>query len=270
MRCFVRFSTRSTAAASTEAGEKMTTSVRRVAVVTIVRAESDVGLPNGPVSSASVSRPATCTVSLRMPAYSSPGRTEAQRDGSGDAVEVVQAERQLRFERTPVDDVDQAVDSGEFVASAHAPEQRFGRRPGLGRVQPDALVHRAHGRGDIRPTRPPYACRAAACRNGSSSRASCSTTVTGSTGAHAGRTIETSSGATSMRARAPTISRTRSARARASSRVMPTVGIASCTVTRTVAGHTIRRPLGITTRLPDTSRERWAGRSRWRAETRRP
>ena len=45
-----------------------------VAEVTIVRAESDVGLPNGPSSSATVSRPATWTTSLRMPAYSSPSR----------------------------------------------------------------------------------------------------------------------------------------------------------------------------------------------------
>src|SRR4030095_13660206 len=45
-----------------------------VAGVTIVRAESDVGLPKGPRSSATVIRPATCTASLRMPAYSSPSR----------------------------------------------------------------------------------------------------------------------------------------------------------------------------------------------------
>lgn len=73
MRVLVSFSTCSTAGAATDTGEKITTSARRVAMVTIVRAESDVGLPNGPVSSARVSRPATCTVSLRMPAYSSPG-----------------------------------------------------------------------------------------------------------------------------------------------------------------------------------------------------
>ena len=42
-----------------------------VSPVTIVRAESDVGLPNGPRSSASANRPATWTASLRMPAYSS-------------------------------------------------------------------------------------------------------------------------------------------------------------------------------------------------------
>ena len=42
--------------------------------VTIVRAESDVGLPNGPSIVGQRQPPATWTVSLRMPAYSSPSR----------------------------------------------------------------------------------------------------------------------------------------------------------------------------------------------------
>jgi hypothetical protein len=40
----------------------------------MVRAESDVGLPNGPTSSATVIRPPTFTSSLRIPAYFSPSR----------------------------------------------------------------------------------------------------------------------------------------------------------------------------------------------------
>ncbi len=63
----VTSSTRSRRAASSAAGANTTTTADTVLVVTIVRAESDVGLPNGPTRSASVRRPPTCTSSLRMP-----------------------------------------------------------------------------------------------------------------------------------------------------------------------------------------------------------
>ena len=59
---------------STSHGAKTTSSASVVAVVTIVRAESDVGLPKGPTRSTSAMRPSTCTASLRMPGYDSPGR----------------------------------------------------------------------------------------------------------------------------------------------------------------------------------------------------
>src|SRR4029453_10080010 len=60
--------------ASTSRGAKTTSSPRVVSVVTIVRAESDVGLPNGPTASTSAMRPATWTSSLRIPGYDSPSR----------------------------------------------------------------------------------------------------------------------------------------------------------------------------------------------------
>src|SRR5687767_13576611 len=58
-----------TVLASTSRGANTTRSARVVSVVTIVRAESDVGLPNAPIESVSAIRSPTCTSSLRMPAY---------------------------------------------------------------------------------------------------------------------------------------------------------------------------------------------------------
>src|SRR5258705_852184 len=66
--------TRVNRAASTSRGANTTSSPRVVAVVTIVLAESDVGLPKGPAASTSAMRPPTCTSSLRMPGYDSPSR----------------------------------------------------------------------------------------------------------------------------------------------------------------------------------------------------
>ncbi len=59
MRDFVRSMAAVNTAELTDTGQKITTSERVVSVVTMVRAESDVGLPKGPSSSASVSRPPT-------------------------------------------------------------------------------------------------------------------------------------------------------------------------------------------------------------------
>src|SRR6185503_364273 len=59
-RAVVRSSAWDSKAWSRPAGAKMTHSTSRVSPVTIVRAESEVGLPNGPPASASVIRPATC------------------------------------------------------------------------------------------------------------------------------------------------------------------------------------------------------------------
>ena len=129
---------------------KITTSARVVAGVTMVRAESERrDCRMAPSSSASVSRPPTCTVSLRMPAYASPGRPRRSSMRAVHVLEIVEPEWQLRLHRAPVDDVDEAVDPRQLVAAPHATEQRFGRRPRLGRIETDALVHRPDGGGDL-------------------------------------------------------------------------------------------------------------------------
>src|SRR3954453_8476499 len=65
-------STCSNRVSGTSVGAKTIISARVASSVTIVRAESEDGFPNGPFSSASVMRPATWTSSLRLPWYDSP------------------------------------------------------------------------------------------------------------------------------------------------------------------------------------------------------
>src|SRR5207237_8582360 len=74
MRSDVTSMTRVSDTTATSRGAKTTRRPCVVAVVTIVLAESDVGLPNGPAASTSAIRPPTWTSSLRMPGSDSPSR----------------------------------------------------------------------------------------------------------------------------------------------------------------------------------------------------
>ena len=149
--CRMRDAVSSSALAATSPpaarGAKMTQSRRVAPGATIVRAESDVGLPNGPFASAMVSRPVTWIMSFRIPAYSSPSRPTRRVTSPSIASAVVEPERQLRFDGAPVAHVDGGVDPGQRVALAQPSQQCLGRRSGLRGVDPEPPVHPAN-RGD--------------------------------------------------------------------------------------------------------------------------
>ena len=81
---------------------------------------------------------------------------------AGDAVAIVDAERDLRLDRAPVAEIDDGVDARQRVAAPHAPQQRLGRRPRLGRIEADGAIQRA--RPLQRPRRARHRRRAAALR----------------------------------------------------------------------------------------------------------
>ena len=62
---------------------------------------------------------------------------------AGDAIAIVDAERDLRLDRAPVAEIDDGVDPRQRVAAPHAPQQRLGRRPRLGRIEADGAIQRA-------------------------------------------------------------------------------------------------------------------------------
>src|SRR4029453_2702644 len=73
---------------------------------------------------------------------SSPRRTRLNRASEDGRVLVgsdliVEAVRQLRFERTPINDVDECVDLRQLVAAAHASQQGFRGWTRLGRIRSD-------------------------------------------------------------------------------------------------------------------------------------
>ena len=57
---------------------------------------------------------------------------------------IVESVRQLKLNRAPVNHVDQRVHTRQRLFLAHAAQQRLVRRPRLGRIEPDPLVHRPH------------------------------------------------------------------------------------------------------------------------------
>ncbi len=72
--------------------------------------------------------------------------SEPHRHGRRHLRGIVEAVRQLKLERAPVDDIDGGVDAGDGVALPDAAQQRFVGRARLGGIDPDLLVHRAHRR----------------------------------------------------------------------------------------------------------------------------
>ncbi len=80
----------------------------------------------------------------------------ASRSGRGtvecDPVQIVQSERQLRFGRAPIDDVDHVVDARKLVAFAEPAQHGLGRGPRLGRIEPGTVLHRGGPRPRCRLT----------------------------------------------------------------------------------------------------------------------
>ena len=115
-----------------------------VAWVTIVRAESDVGLPKraGPVGKRqAIGDVDDIFADARIALAFAPIRRIDRRLKRRDVIEAV---RQLELERAPVADVHQRVDARQAVAFAHAAQQRLRGRTRLGGIEADAAVHGAH------------------------------------------------------------------------------------------------------------------------------
>jgi hypothetical protein len=127
--------------------QRRPTRARVVARVTIVRRESDVGLPKGPSVSASVIRPAHVHVVLtNYPGNDSPSDAEPEHDIALDVRGVVQPVRQLKLQRTPrLHTHHHRIDAWQRIALADAPQTAPQTRAALWSDRcPTRLYNRPH------------------------------------------------------------------------------------------------------------------------------